>query len=521
MMVFINAFKSISRAKGRNILIGIIVLTIAVSSSVALAIRNSAEVAKESGFEAQTITGTISVDRQKMMEGMQGGSGGSNRNGMRDLMQQYAGLSLGELQEYANSDYVKDFYYTASSSLDAGGELEPYSSTETSTNSNSGSQNAPGGRDGIRGVGVIGSMAMGDFSVTGYSDENAMGRFISGDSKITDGEMFDFTSEDLNCLISYELAIFNDLSVGDILTLANPNDEEETYSFTITGIYTNATSTDTGGQMQFSTAMDPANLICVSFNALSKLAEESELNAVAGVNEYGIETTTALNMQTAGTYAFSSKDNYDNFDRELRVKGLSEYYVLSSPDMNSYEASLVPLENLSNFALTLMIIILIVGAVILIVLNIFNIRERKYEVGVLTAIGIKKTKVAAQFVIELLVITLTAVTIGTGIGAVVSVPVSNNLLESQIQSQELTQTTQEQNFGRPGGDGGGNRIQGGFLLGGAEVSVEYVDTINATINVSILLQLIGIGIFLTVFSSLVGIVFVLRYDPLKILANRA
>lgn len=63
MLVFINACKSITRSKGRNILIGLIVLTIAVSGSIALAIRTAAEAAKKSGTEAQTITGSISVDR--------------------------------------------------------------------------------------------------------------------------------------------------------------------------------------------------------------------------------------------------------------------------------------------------------------------------------------------------------------------------------------------------------------------------------------------------------------------------
>ncbi|NMD41887.1 MAG: hypothetical protein GYA86_01080, partial [Firmicutes bacterium] len=53
MLVFINACKSITRSKGRNILIGLIVLTIAVSGSIALAIRTAAEAAKKSGTEAQ------------------------------------------------------------------------------------------------------------------------------------------------------------------------------------------------------------------------------------------------------------------------------------------------------------------------------------------------------------------------------------------------------------------------------------------------------------------------------------
>lgn len=46
MLVLINAMKSISRSKGRNILIGIIVLAISASCCVALAIRNAANEAE-------------------------------------------------------------------------------------------------------------------------------------------------------------------------------------------------------------------------------------------------------------------------------------------------------------------------------------------------------------------------------------------------------------------------------------------------------------------------------------------
>ena len=92
--------------------------------------------------------------------------------------------------------------------------------------------------------------------------------------------------------------------------------------------------------------------------------------------------------------------------------------------MENHESSLVPLDNLAKFALTLLIVVLAVGAV---VLNLFNICERKYEVGVLTAIGVKKVKVAAQFAIELLIVTMCGIALGVAGGAVASVPVSNQL----------------------------------------------------------------------------------------------
>ena len=102
----------------------------------------------------------------------------------------------------------------------------------------------------------------------------------------------------------------------------------------------------------------------------------------------------------------------------------TDTYTVQSADVENHESSLVPLDSLAKFALTLLIVVLAVGAV---VLNLFNICERKYEVGVLTAIGVKKVKMAAQFAIELLIVTMCGIALGVAGGAVASVPVSNQL----------------------------------------------------------------------------------------------
>ena len=57
-----------------------------------------------------------------------------------------------------------------------------------------------------------------------------------------------------------------------------------------------------------------------------------------------------------------------------------------------YEQSAQPLENLVKFEGYFLIVILLIGAIILIVLNVFATRERKYEIGVLSAIGMKKAR---------------------------------------------------------------------------------------------------------------------------------
>ena len=68
MYIIKNAFKCIGRSKGRNVLIGIIALVIAVSACIGLSIRQAAENAKETALDGMSVTATISYDRGAMME---------------------------------------------------------------------------------------------------------------------------------------------------------------------------------------------------------------------------------------------------------------------------------------------------------------------------------------------------------------------------------------------------------------------------------------------------------------------
>ncbi|MDR1805912.1 MAG: ABC transporter permease [Clostridium sp.] len=538
MFVLRNALLSISRSKGRNILIGIIVFAIALAATVALAIRTAAADAKESGLSNVSVTASISRNIQSAMGGFTPGSGSSNREDimsqMQELQEKYPELSFEQYEQYAADENVDSSYYSIGLSLNAGDGYTAYSTSTTSSSTTQLPSNMPevegGGRSG--GFRVGGMMAMGDFTVTGVSDNAALTRFTGGQSSLNEGgSMPDYTTDDYSCIISSELALYNDLAVGGKIVLTNPSNEDESYTFKVVGIYTNS-STSTDGALQFSTAMDPANTIYISAKSAEKIEAASAKSAVTTTDNDGNEVSSELSGTLSYVYKFADQSKYEAFKSATEAK-LGEYYSVSSSDVENYEKSLEPLENLGSFALTFLIVVLSIGAVILVVINMFNIRERKYEVGVLTAIGIKKSKVAAQFVAELLIVTLIAVALGAVVGAVVSVPVGNSLLESQVESLQAEQTQQNNAFGGAPGGGmqGGQMVisgRGGMggsfgerVLGGAGSLTEYSTQIEAAVGIMVLLQLIGIGLLLTLLSSLAAVVFILRYEPLKILAERS
>lgn len=528
MYIVKNALRNLLRSKGRNILIGLIVLVIAVASCLALSIRQAAATARESGLENLAVTAQISLDRQAMMQKIQQEGGD-----MKNAFQSMESLSLEEMQTYAKSQYVKDFTYTLTTSLNAGEGLE---AVDTSGSSDSGgnaqAQQPPNLPDGGKGgrFPLEGMGAQGDFTLVGYSSHSAMTAFVAGTCQVTDGEVFDEAAAEPVCLISDELATLNGLQVGDTLALVNPNDETETVTLTIAGLYHNsAAGAEQGGMMKgFSAASDPANQIYLSYPALKAITDASAAAAVTSTDEEtGVTGTTALRAQTAGVYSFADTAAYEAFQADARAMGLSEDYTVTSTDVEAYEQSLLPLQNLSKFAAWFLLVVLLIGGVILIVFHIFNIRERKYEIGVLTAIGMRKSRVALQFLTELFTVTFVFLLLGTAIGGAASVPVTNALLASQISAQETQQANQQQNFGRPGDMGGGTGgapaappSGGGGFFGMGRQMVSYLSDVSSATDWVVVLQLLGIGLALTLLSACVAVAAVMRYEPLKILSER-
>ncbi len=520
MYIFRNALRNILRSPGRSLLIGIIVLLISFSSCIGLSIRQAAGSLKDSGLEGITVSATISLDRQAMMQNAQRQSGDPFQ-----FFSRVQNISLEEMEKYAASKYVKDTYYVMTSSVAKGEGLEPLD--VVGSLDDAASTDFQLGRPGQNLMGRIedrlaeGGFRQGDFTIYGYSDEAAMQGFIDGTNKVSAGSMFDFATADYSCLVSDQVAYVNSIKVGDKIKVMNPSLDTEEYELTVAGTYS-VTETDEGNStLRFSNANDPSNQILVSYPTLKAIADASAASAVKGTDSNGNETTTALRTATSGRYIFANVSDYEAFTEDARSMGLSEDYAIVSSDVENYERSLVPLENLSSFATTFLVVMLAIGAVILIVINIFNIRERKYEVGVLTAIGMKKGKVAAQFILEILIITAVAMAVGTASAAAASLPVINNLLAAQVEAEQQLSANTQQNFGRPGLDAAAAGGFRGGILPGSFRNIEYLSSVDAAMDYDVLLQIAAIGVLLALLSSSAAVIYVLRYEPLRILSERS
>lgn len=505
MYIIKNALISIKRNKGRNILLGIIILVIACATTVTLAIRNSADTLIESYNNKYDITASISVNRENMRNSMGQPPGDSSETSddsssreermqqMSEAFSEASKISVEDIESYANSDYVKSYYYTRSVDMNV-------NNLDQVTSSNGSSSEMPGGMGSDKGGNLSSSDTVkGDFTITGYSSIDAMTDFIEGSYSITDGEVSDdFTSN--TCVINTELATLNDISVGDKITLVDPNNEETTYKLTVTGIF-EETSSDSSDRMSMFTRS--ANTI---------ITNVSVVNNVMKLNE-------DINATTTPTFILTSKDVIDSFSKEVEEKGLSEYLTVTS-NLNNIESATSSISNTKTFATTFLIVTFIIGGVVLFVINLINIRQRKYEIGVLRTIGMKKSLLTAQFTTELLAVAIISLAIGAGSGAALSVPISNSLLQKEIDSSQTQMEEISQNFGGGKGGNGGPMGNSGKGMSGV-VQVQAFDSINATVDGKVLVQLFAIGIGLTLISSSACMVSIQRFSPLTILKERS
>lgn len=552
MYIIKNAFRCISRAKGRNFLIGLIVLLLSVSSCIGLSIKEANRTLKKQYADDMEISATVNPKDMR-----------KNRN-----------ISLETLKELSDNDLVKEFNYSSSVYFAAGDGIEPLdvsgsfkqnkdfrdkygdiengetrTTTETKTEKSNSSSNGENSKSSKRPEGgsppgdqitnktfitnnsfFFNMASMNDFTVISYNADIAMPEYLSSLGVLSPDD------EKLNCVISKSLAEENELEVGKTFTLKNPDNEDETYKFTVAGIFDSSESEESKDTSSNASFTD--NYIYISSTAMETILKNSEkTNPVSessdGSNEEE-EESKALSANYKGTFIFANLDNYNKFSESL-----GEDYTLVSSDVSNYEQSISQLETLGKYATYFLIVIFIIGAFVLIIINLFSIRNRKYEIGVLTAIGMKKRKVAAQFVIELFVVTFAALIIGSAAGSVASVPVTNSLLVT-INSEETSgantasmpgqppavadssssnslDKTDPGNMTPPGGSGGDFRQMMGRFGGNMN---NYIASINSATDVNVILQMILVGMGLTLISSAAAVTFVMRYEPLKILNNR-
>lgn len=503
-----RAWLATKAKKGRTALLILVTSAILIFVLAGLTIKNAADSAVESAKSEAGATVTLSVNREAMMKAFNPDSDSSSDDSSDDSSATTS-VDLATAESIAEKDGVASYLFTTTTTATAGDDISAISTSSSSSSDDSSDSNQPSSRGDME-------MTSGDFTITGVNSTDYVSDFTSGTSEITDGVGITSDTADNSAVISSDLADANDLSVGDTFTVTTTVDDTETsYTLTVVGIYENS-STATTAQMM-SNASNPQNNIYTNLTTVDTMKGETD-------------------TLDSAVYTLSNPEDMDNFVDEVESEIDTDSYSVTSSD-EIYEQMLSPLNNISSIAQNIVILVAIAGAVILTLIVILSIRERRYEIGVLMSLGENRIKIIGQFFMELFMVTVVSLIIASFAGNFVGNVLGNQLLSSSTSTEQTTQNS-GLNGGGPGqdtnssdsnnsdsgqksgapGDGGG-RGDMGNMVSMATSSTQAIDDLDIKLTGTDVAKLGGIALLISFVSTILASIGIIRMKPKDILSS--
>ncbi|MGL9730613.1 ABC transporter permease [Enterococcus sp. DIV0756] len=490
-----RAIQSLWAKKGRSIIMIAVFSAILIFVLAGLTIRSGAELATTNAKKSVGATVTLSTNREAMFKQ----SDSEDENSRPDPGSfERTPVNLSDAKKIAKLANVKSYSFEASTSADTGSGITPIS-TDSEASEEDSSDEQMGG---FGGQGAPGGMSQGDFQIKGVSESSSYSEFSAGTASLVEGEAITSADEETNnVLIEQSLAEANDLSVGDKFKIKDSDDKD--VEVTIKGIYKTSNSGDSmSARFNF---MNPANTIFSSYTMVNTLT--------------GSEGKTI----DSAVYNLEDPKDMDSFVKQANKLIDIDTFSLETNDQ-MYQQMLQPLNNVSSFAKNIVILVAAAGVIILTLIIMLSIRERKYEIGVLLSLGESRMKVISQFFVEIFVCMVFALGIAAASGNVVGNAVGNQLLSQQTTSQNADgqEANAAGNNGGPGqmpGGGNGGPRGGGQMGGNPFTQSEEIQELNISMQPTEVLSLAGIGLGISFFSIVLSSAGILRLNPKKILIS--
>jgi putative ABC transport system permease protein len=485
-----RSWLSICRKFGRTIVLTLIFFMMANLVLATITIKTA--VSAQMDYAKQTLGGTVTIqadmdtirtNQRKEIES------GADRKEMFGKMERPQ-VEVNIANEIAlKTDYVKDYSYEVSSSANSNG-LE---TVEAATNMPS-FPGMPGSRN-KSSSDTLDS----DITISGVNSYGYISAVKSDSMTIKDGTYFD-EDTDGKAMISYEFAELNSLKVGDKIKLKNIY-TKSVIELEIIGIY------DTSEEFS------DANTIYLNTTTAAKFLSSSDYNSgnykVSNVNFY------MLDSEKAQEFADLINSEYPT---------LAENNLKTVVDTTQYDNMADSIESVGSFATTILIIVIIAAIIIITLIVTLNVRDRRYEIGVLLSLGAHKRNVLAQIITELAIIGTFGFVLASASGTFLAKAMGQSILESQ---NTASTKQSERSFGRPTGgmgmpqmpnmpDGEAPSNMKQKMASSRKSNVEL--DINAT-PVDFLLLFVT-GYLVIIVALIMPSINIMRYQPKEILAGK-
>ncbi len=489
-----RSFLSIKRKLGRTVILTLIFFMMANLVLAAITIKTA--VAAQMDYAKSTLGGTVTIQadmdaiREAQKEEM--GNGSDRKEIFKNMVRPAVDVeTANKVATY--SDYVKDYSYELSSSANSA-SLEVVESE--------GDNGMPGGPgDRMRSESSSESTLEKDITISGINAYAYISGVESESFTIKDGTYFDEDTND-KAMISYEFAELNGLKVGDSFKIKNVY-TEKTIELSVIGIYDD------------SNERADSNAIYMNIETAAKFLSSDDYND----GNYSVSNVK---------YYMNNSDKAEEFVEKINTDfpSLAENKLKIAVDTSEYDALSGSIEDVGSFATTILIIVVVAAIIIVTLIVTINVKDRRYEMGVLLSLGAHKKNIIGQIATELLVVG----TMGFVLASLSGTFLAKNMGQSILESQTASSAQQsERNFGRPGtqtgsstgdtmapSEGSETRSMKQQMFANNNKDVEL--DINAT-PIDFLLLFVT-GYLVIIIALILPSINVLRYQPKEILAGK-
>ena len=464
-----HALKNIVRNKGRYLLIGTVLIVSFMSITVSAMIHFTTTAVIDDYSDRFGASVYFTPDLRKLFALMEPDENGMYHN-PEITTEQYIAFSKSDAVKSTLFQGSRQTYSDGLIGLDQGGEERSLASDKWNSFTGSNSHDTQPQRQAP------------NTTVLGYSDSSMMEDFALGLRELDEGSFFAAPGE---CIVSRDFADLNGLKLGDSFDLQDVNSTEVSpLHLTVCGIYLDITTSQPNGSDW--AVNNRRNEILTSFSTLE---------------EHSIE-----GLYVTAVYYLKSPDLASEFESYIRSNGLNEVYNVNV-DAACYNSIVKPVESLKNISTTFLVVILLVGYLILILLSMLGVRERKYEIGVLRAMGMPKSKVAFGLICESVCVMVLCLCIGLGVGSVIAQPVSNAIMAEQT---DLVEQQSQPNYG--------DILSSTAGANGDASALKEMEIVLAPESI---VFIVIISLALGLLTNVAGIFYITRYEPMKILSERS
>ena len=483
-----RAFYSTKAKVGRSLLLTFVFSAILIFILAGLTIQSASLTAAENAKKSMGATVTLSANMENAMKDMQKNSNEGQRPDPGSF--NLTPVDLDDVEKITALNNLS--YYTMSSTTTV--DAKSFEAISSEESSNTSEQSTPSGMK------MPQMTSQGDISISGTNATATTTSFKGGTAEIIDG--VGITDEDMDsnkAVIEITLAQANDLTVGDMIKIER---DDKTYKLNIVGIYKTTESTDSRSMQMAS--LNPYNTIYTSYTFANKVKGSDYKNTADSV-----------------VFHVMDPEKMPAFVKAATATGLdTDTYSLTTNDQQ-YQQMVQPLDNVKSFANKIVLLVAIAGTVILALIVMLTIRERKYEIGVLMSLGEKRSKIIAQFFAELIFVLALALVVAGVSGQFVGNAVGKQLIEQQTTTQTSDATSSAQQ-GPGGGQAPSNMPSGGPGMGGnaqATDMQQQISDLDITLSIKELMELGGFGLGISFLAVLIASIGIMRMKPKKILIS--